>query len=80
VNTVRSGRAELVVRTRWSARMIRFGQGRYNLKRFHCRAIKIFEVKEVQRQAFLALTFDKYGMIFITACRVGPADHLQATA
>jgi hypothetical protein len=60
--------------------MVMFGQGRYNLNRFECLSIKIFEMKEVQRQAFSALTLDKYGMIYITACRIGPTDHLQATA
>ena len=35
---------------------------------------------EVERQAFLGPTFDKYGLILITACHVSPTDHPQVTA
>ena len=47
VNIASSWWTELVVRKEWSARMIRFGQWRYILKRFQCHAIKIFVVTEV---------------------------------
>ena len=50
VNIISSWPTEVVARTRRSARMVMFGQGRYNLKRFQYLATNTFAASYLNTQ------------------------------